>query len=129
MIAASRTHLAAAGETYLEHLRFAAAVGLMAVGAGLACMIHALVPALCQRTCSTTIASLQELFADRTRLGTITRRSSGPMTFSGLLALALAVGLLPMIAGVAVPLGLGILAVALAIPGAFLLTNTELGPV
>jgi hypothetical protein len=129
MIAASRDHLTAAGETYFEHLRFAATVGLMTIGAGLACLIHALVPALCQRTCSTTIAALQELFADRGRLGSIARRSSGAMFFSGLVAMAVVIGILPMIAGVPVVIGIAILALALGIPVAFLLTNSELGPV
>lgn len=126
MIKTSRAHLAAAGETYLQHLRFAAAVGLMAVGAGLACLIHALVPAFCQRTCSTTVALLHELFADRSRLPSIAERGSGTAIFTSLLALALAVGLLPILAGAPAGLGLGMLALALALPAAFLASNSEL---
>lgn len=49
MIGRSRAHLASAGKSYLEHMRFAAAVGALMVIAGGACIIHALVPALCTR--------------------------------------------------------------------------------
>lgn len=68
MIKASQRHLADVGETYLEHLAFASAVGLACLGIGLACIIHALVPALCQTTCSRTIGELNSLFQDRSRL-------------------------------------------------------------
>ena len=129
MIAASRAHLAAAGETYFQHLRFAGVVGLMSMGAGLACLIHAFVPALCQRTCSTTIALLQELFADRGRLDSVAERCSGTIAFTGLLTLAVAVGLVPLAAGGPTTLGIVVLLVALALPTTFLLTNSELGPV
>jgi hypothetical protein len=129
MLASSRAHLAAAGESYFEHLRFASAVGLMAVGAGLACLIHALIPALCQRTCSTTIGLLQELFGDRDRLRSITARASGAITFTGLVAMALLSGALPMLSGAPVGLGALMLVLALTIPAAFLLSNPELEPV
>src|SRR5689334_22105055 len=81
MLNASREHLAKAGETYFEHMRFAATVGLLATGAGLACLIHALVPGVCTQTCSRTLALLQELFADRRRLSLVARQSSGVSIF------------------------------------------------
>lgn len=129
MIERSRDHLKAAGEGYFEHLRFAGTVGLMTIGAGLACLIHALVPALCERTCSRTVALLQELFADRDRLPAVTQRASGAMTFTGLLGLALLSALAPMTAGASVGFSLALFVVALAIPAAFLLSNSELEPV
>ena len=51
------------GESYFQHMRFALVVGTLATGAGLACLLHAFVPALCERTCSRAVASLQHLFA------------------------------------------------------------------
>jgi Family of unknown function (DUF6356) len=48
------------GETYLEHQRRALGFGLQLVAGGVACLVHALVPALCQRTASRTIARLND---------------------------------------------------------------------
>lgn len=48
MVSSGRAHLAQAGESYLDHLSFALAVGLAALGAGVACIIHAFIPAVCQ---------------------------------------------------------------------------------
>jgi hypothetical protein len=53
-------HPAAAGETYLAHLRAAAGFGLQMVTAGLACLVHALVPFLFVRTGSDCICRLYE---------------------------------------------------------------------
>ncbi len=89
MLARCRAHLAEAGETYFEHLRFASTVGALAIGAGLACMIHALVPCLCETTCSRTVAHLQRLFADRGRLPEIRAEASGVTGFLGLLGVSL----------------------------------------
>jgi len=44
-----RKHLEEAGESYCEHMLFEMTVGLMTVGAGLACLVHAVVPALCKQ--------------------------------------------------------------------------------
>ena len=71
MIRRSKQHLVEAGETYFEHLSFAATVGLMALAGGLACLIHAIVPGLCTRTASRTIGLLNELLADRRRVAEI----------------------------------------------------------
>src|SRR6478735_488992 len=75
MIAQSQAHLTTAGESYFQHWRFATTVGLMAMAAGIACLIHALVPALCTRTASRTIGLIGELFQDRDRLEEIEARS------------------------------------------------------
>jgi hypothetical protein len=53
-------HPAAAGETYLVHLRTAAGFGFQMVVAGLACLVHALLPFLFVRTGSDCICRLHE---------------------------------------------------------------------
>jgi len=68
MLTSSREHLIEAGETYFQHMRFAFIVGALAVGAGLACIVHSVVPALCPKSCSRTVGLLQTLFADRHKL-------------------------------------------------------------
>jgi len=125
MIAASRAHLNAANETYFEHMRFATTVGAMAVAAGLACLIHALVPALCTRTCSVTIGRLRTLFEDRHTLPLITAQTSGAITFVGLLAFSAVIAFVQIAYGqpmISIPLAL----LTLAIPATFLLSNPEL---
>jgi gamma-F420-2:alpha-L-glutamate ligase len=129
MLTKSREHLHAAGESYFEHLAFASLVGLMAVGAGLGCLIHALVPALCQRTCSSTVRLLEELFADRSQLPTIAARASGATTFVGLLALSLYAALVPIVVGASAGFAALTFAMALVLPITFLATNTELAAV
>ncbi len=53
-------HPASAGETYLAHLRTAAGFGLQMVAAGLACLVHGLLPFLFVRTGSDCIGRLHE---------------------------------------------------------------------
>ena len=129
MLHKSREHLRSAGETYFAHFAFAAPVGLIAVGAGLACLIHAFVPALCQRTCSTTVRLLQDLFADRSQLPLVIDRASGAMTFVGLLAMCLLTACLPLALGATPGLAALVLALSLLLPAAFLASNSELAPV
>jgi hypothetical protein len=125
----SRRHLAEAGETYAGHFRFALTVGLMTLGAGLACIIHALVPGLCQRTCSRTVAQLQSLFAARERRQETQREASGVLTFVALIMLAATITLLLLAAGAPPLLLLSIGSLAFCFAAAFLLTNSELEPV
>lgn len=125
----SRNHLAAAGESYVEHLRFALIVGLVTVGAGLACIIHAIVPALCERTCSRTLGQLSWLFADRRRLREFERQASGVFTFVALILLATATASVPAAIGGGKILALTMALLAFAIPFTFLSTNSELEPV
>jgi hypothetical protein len=64
------THPCTVGETYLEHLRsaFGFAGGLF-LAAG-ACALHAVVPAVCERTGSRMIAALYDrMVANRHRAG------------------------------------------------------------
>jgi hypothetical protein len=125
MIAASKAHLDEANETYFEHLRFAATVGAMAVAAGLACLIHALIPALCTRTCSLTIGRLRSLFDDRGTLPAITSQTSGAITFVGLLAFSAIIAAVQFAYG-PVLIGPALALLTLGIPIAFLLSNPEL---
>lgn len=60
-------HPAAAGETYLAHLRTAAGFGFELVTAGLACLVHALLPFLFVRTGSDCICRLYERMCARRR--------------------------------------------------------------
>ena len=53
-------HPRAAGETYLQHQRVALSVAGELLAAGLACVVHAIVPALCERTGSTAIKRLHD---------------------------------------------------------------------
>ena len=126
MFESSRAHLAGAGESYGQHMRFALTVAMLTIGAGLACLLHAFVPALCQRTCSRTLGELHRLFADRRRIVEVQRCCEGVLVFVGLLALAslTAAGLLSSGAPVLVTLALALL--ALGIPVAYLGSNPEL---
>jgi hypothetical protein len=125
MLRASRAHLAEVGESYFEHLRFALLVGALAVGAGLACMLHAVVPGICQKTCSRTVGLLQRLFADRGELPSVVEQSSGVVIFVILTALssitALAIGL-----SGAGTVALIVVPQAFALPLIFLAQNPEL---
>ena len=67
MIGASKRRLVDAGESYVEHLRFAAKVGAVAIGGGLACFAHALVPALFPTTGSRAIRRLRDMLDERGR--------------------------------------------------------------
>ena len=61
----SRRHLASAGETYWRHLRFATKVGALMLLAGLAALVHAIVPALFPDRASRTLAALEAGLARR----------------------------------------------------------------
>ena len=69
MIGASKRHLGDAGEGYVEHLRFASKVGAVAIGGGLACFAHALVPAIFPSTGSRAIRRLYAMIEERGRSG------------------------------------------------------------
>ena len=118
----SKDHLKAAGETYFEHMRFALTVGLVTAGAALACIIHAIVPALCERTCSRTLGQLSWLFADRRRLREFENEASGVFTFVALILLAAATATVPAAIGGGKGLILTLALLAFAIPFTFLST-------
>ena len=126
MIRRSKQHLNEAGEGYFEHLAFAATIGLMAVAAGLACLIHALVPGLCTRTASRTIGLLNELLADRRRVGEIRDQSIEAIAFAALIVSASLIPLVLMLTSAPAALALAYGALAFALPVTLLLSNPEL---
>jgi hypothetical protein len=62
-------HPRALGETYWQHQRRALQFGTSMISGGLACLLHALIPAIFVRTASTTIARLHEQMHAARRLG------------------------------------------------------------
>lgn len=53
-------HPASVGETYLQHLRSAATFAVRMLAGGLACMVHAFLPFLFERTASRCIHQLHQ---------------------------------------------------------------------
>ncbi|GAA3907192.1 hypothetical protein GCM10022276_27070 [Sphingomonas limnosediminicola] len=125
MLTKSRVHLIEAGEDYFEHLRFAVGVGLMLIAAGLACIIHGLIPAVCTKTASRTVDELRRLFAERHTLASVLEEASGALTLVGLVALTTPAWALLLLSP-GYPLPLLTAAFALAIPAAYLWTNPQL---
>jgi hypothetical protein len=54
------------GETYGEHAGHAVYIGLKMLGAGLACLVHAVLPGLFVRTASEAVEDIQNLMSKRT---------------------------------------------------------------
>jgi len=71
-IRAFTDHPASVGETYFEHMGRATGFGLRMIGAGIACLVHALLPFLFQRTGSAAIAELNDRMV-------VNRRRSPPL--------------------------------------------------
>ena len=107
-IAQSRAHLASVGEDYFEHMRFAATVGSLMVAAGLACLLHALLPAVFPDRASRTIRRLHQVIERREQAAALADWPEGGLLTLGLLSLLCA--LLPWAVGadlgVAAPLTL-----------------------
>ena len=124
-IRASREHLAAVGESYGEHMRFAARFGLLMVLGGLACLIHALIPASFQTSGSGMVRKLSATLSDRS---TLRRTPDGFRQFLLLLALSCLAAFLPWQAGVEAPLAVTLGLLALAFPLAFLWSERNRHP-
>jgi hypothetical protein len=60
-------HPASLGETYGEHLRAALRFGLRMMLGGLACLVHALLPFLFERTASNCVTELHQRMVARQR--------------------------------------------------------------
>ncbi len=75
-------HPESVGETYGEHLVHASYFGSRMILAGLACMLHALLPFLCVRTGSQTIEELNAKMLARRRLAGSGAPSRGRLTSS-----------------------------------------------
>lgn len=54
------SHPQSVGESYLEHQRMAFSFAGPLLVAGLACLLHAVIPGLCERTASSRIAMLHD---------------------------------------------------------------------
>ena len=54
----TREHLESVNETYFEHMAHAGGFGFKLIGAGIACLLHGLFPALCCSTGSRAITQL-----------------------------------------------------------------------
>lgn len=59
------THPAKVGETYLEHFAVAASFAFWLLLAGMAAVVHAIVPALCEKTASNIILKLHARMTNR----------------------------------------------------------------
>jgi gamma-F420-2:alpha-L-glutamate ligase len=127
ILARTRAHLQAVGETYWQHSRYAASVGALMVAAGLACLIHAVVPAFFETTASRAVRRLSILIDDRSQAPSLLHPDEAtPLPF--LLPLSVGAALLPWLAGAETAIGLAISLLALAIPFAFLLAEAVLEP-
>ena len=58
------------GETYGEHAGHALYIGMRMLGAGIACLVHAVLPGLCVRTASHAVEDIQALMTKRTASAT-----------------------------------------------------------
>ena len=129
MIGRSKAHLAAAGETYWEHLRFARTIGLLSLAAGIACLIHALIPSLCTKTASRTIGRINQLLAERGSIEEVRGATSDTTAFVLLLMLAAATVAPLWILPATAELRIAYTVLAFALPLTMLLTNPELDTV
>ena len=126
MISRSREHLRQADEGYWQHFRFATTFGSLAIAAGLAALIHAVVPALCRSTASRTIRHLGQLIEDRSQIDAVDGEAIDASAFVLLLLMATVV-IAPLWA-LAVPTGLRLAytGLAFALPLTLLFTNPDL---
>lgn len=116
MLRRSRDHLESVGESWVEHLLFAAAVARLMIAAGFACLAHAFVPALFPTTASRAIRRLHAALEDRSALRDPDGEGEGRPPLVALTLMSASAAALPWWAGAqpvfAVPLAL----LALAFP-------------
>jgi len=65
------SHLKEVNETYFEHLQFAQKCGWRMVLAGLACVLHSIIPSIFVSTASTTMKKLEQEITERKMKGKI----------------------------------------------------------
>ena len=63
-------HLQDVGESYDEHFVHAGRYGLVLIGAGMACLVHAILPFLFEKTGSECVSRLYVYMAGRGRMTT-----------------------------------------------------------
>ena len=66
-----KRHLREVNETYFEHMKFASKCGMKMVLAGIACILHSLLPNLFASTASDTMKTLDEEINQRKEKGPI----------------------------------------------------------
>mgnify|MGYP003577116478 CR=1 FL=1 len=125
-LADSKAHLAAAQETYLQHMRFAASVGALLAAAGIACTLHAIIPSLCTSTASRTIRRLNRLLEDRDSLPEALRDTSEALGFAFLLASSFIAAASLWLSGAGPAVALPLSLVALGLPAALIASNPGL---
>jgi|TARA_B110000438_G_scaffold280488_1_gene305826 hypothetical protein len=64
MIKNSKEHLDLTKETYFQHFKFAACIGIQMIYGGLQAVIHAIYPGILTKSASKKIKKLYSLFSD-----------------------------------------------------------------
>lgn len=126
MIQQSRAHLKQAGEGYWQHFRFATTFGLLAIAAGIAALLHAIVPAVCTHTASRIVRHLGALIDDRNKIDAIESEAVEARAFVMLLILATAVVVPLWVLNAPMTLRVSYSILAYALPAALMFTNPEL---
>ena len=65
MIKDSKEHLDSTNETYIQHLKFAACVGITMIYGGIQALIHAIYPGILTKAASSKIKKLYSLVTDK----------------------------------------------------------------
>lgn len=126
MIRRSIAHLRQAQEGYWQHFRFATTFGLLALAAGIAALLHAVIPAVCTSTASRIIRHLGHLVDDRSKIDAIEAEAVEARAFVLLLMLATAVVAPLWVLGAPMTLKITYTVLAYAVPVALMVTNPEL---
>lgn len=126
MIRQSRAHLRDAREGYWQHFRFATTFGLLAVAAGLAALIHAIIPGACTHTASRIVRHLGQLIEDRSNIDALESEAVEARAFVLLLILATAVVAPLWLIGAPLAIKIAYTALAYALPATLMFTNPEL---
>ncbi len=125
MIARSRAHLHGAGEDYRQHFRFATNFGLLAIAAGIAALVHAIIPGICTASASRIIRHLGQMLEDRSAIDAAEAEAVEASAFAMLL-LGAAVTALPLwLFGAPMALKIGYSLFAFALPAALMVANRE----
>ena len=77
-------HPASVGESYAEHAGFAAGFGLTLIGAGLAALVHAVLPFACAATASDRIIAMHRMIVARRGRAVQARPAGGATDRRGL---------------------------------------------
>ena len=126
MIRQSIAHLRQAQEGYWQHFRFATTFGLLAVAAGIAALLHAIIPGVCTSTASRIVRHLSHLVDDRSKIDAIEAEAIEARAFVLLLILATAVVAPLWALGAPTALKIAYTVLSYALPATLMLSNPEL---